>query len=61
MYAKDNSYYVLNPASGTVEEQLIEQTILLQSQKDMLEEQLRLLNARTEEAFDTKIDEKDIT
>ena len=45
-------------------EQGIETSIILESVKQATEkneEQLRLLNARTEEAFNTKINEEDIT
>ena len=36
------------------------QTQLLRASMEDMTKQLQLLNARTEEAYDTKIDEKDI-
>lgn len=38
-----------------------ESNVLLEDVKQVIEEQLKLLNARTEEAFDTKLNEEDIT
>lgn len=72
MYSKGEEYFVLNPGtdlSGVVselEEQTanqataLEQNYINQKELEEIKRQLRLLNARSEEAFDTKIDEDDI-